>query len=1145
MSARINGEKLLVVLTESAAATACRSEPAAGRLSHKSLRVIIDSGASSHMLPCASLFDGLAMRAVQGSVSLGNSDYKLVIIGEGKTSMEILDYVLLVPDLSYGLISISKFDLKGYRTEMKKKKVKVFDEGGRLVLSGSLKGNLYFLDEDFMNVLWNGSQCVCGRDPESRGSAMAVSEDCGEVVEEVFSRGVQDAMVVEEPDVSGSANKRLSQTIAGKLPIQLLHERLGHLGEANILKGLRNKCWVGAQYTLEDVKDTRLPFCPTCMEGRMKAAPPSSSTRRQKFGLFEKMGMDYKGKFSTPDIHGNSGFYLVADYGSGNVFAYPCKSKDEEVALDILEKYKSVTLQASATLKVFQSDYDSVLLGSAVMNWLRDHNIRQQASVPYLHWQNGFIESNVGKVMDKARTLMCSGDVPKKYWSYAVLCACYLINRSLFGDSTKTPYEIRFGEPPDISHFVPFYCSGVYHKTKPERRGHWAKKAQRCRMLGYDEKAKNGYLVLDESTKSVLTRHDCAWDEASNQSVEPVAEKDDSDDEYFDVVEEEADSPAPENVSSEVQSTDSAADSTDDQFPYWNPADYVETASIALLERWVEEIKAHASVAGAEIGIEDLPRLPVVHSVEEVLAGPDGHLWQEAIDKEWQAFVDRNTFGPAAQEGRAMKTKLILKYVYKNDYTIVRKARLVACGYSQIKGVDYLETYAPTVSTVVVLIAIQIGAMYGFKFAQFDVSAAFLEGKNDFKNFARLPAALGGLRVEVIGNFYGEKQGPKIWNDMLNEIALSFGFERCPVHPCLYMFVDEGGFVYMVVHVDDGLMIFNCDEYKMKFIEHFRKHVQKIQDSDEVQRYIGMDFQFIPDENKIVLSHSLYISQRWGQYTPKFDTPMSATANLREAEANPENTSMLPDTGAFRFICDRARPDMLVVTGELSTRGDKDPSDLHKKQSERAKHYLSKTSRIGLTLGGLGKLQIFGYSDAAYITDGNCKSRLGGCVFLNLDSGSVRSFSKNDTTLTTTLSHSSTEAEIKAMDEWIREVMHVKDIYEFLCGSYDETIILYVDNLSAIDLCESIKQSHKVKHINLRIHFIREMIESGFLELRFVPTDENVADVLTKALGDEQFKKLCEILMSGHKGRMWWAESETVHFALNAQTVVQLYEEDF
>ena len=60
-------------------------------------------------------------------------------------------------------------------------------------------------------------------------------------------------------------------------------------------------------------------------------------------------------------------------------------------------------------------------------------------------------------------------------------------------------------------------------------------------------------------------------------------------------------------------------------------------------------------------------------------------------------------------------------------------------------------------------------------------------------------------------------------------------------------------------------------------------------------------------------------------------------------------------------------------------------------------NYLSTTSDLSLKLGGERDLTLFAYVDASYITDGNAKSRLGGCIFMGYDSGSVASFSRNDT----------------------------------------------------------------------------------------------------------------------------------------------------
>jgi hypothetical protein len=244
---------------------------------------------------------------------------------------------------------------------------------------------------------------------------------------------------------------------------------------------------------------------------------------------------------------------------------------------------------------------------------------------------------------------------------------------------------------------------------------------------------------------------------------------------------------------------------------------------------------------------------------------------------------------------------------------------------------------------------------------------------------------------------------------------------------------------------------------------------------------------------------------------------MSPSVNLRTAVPNVSNPSLLPDTGTFRFIADRARPDILVAVGELSTGGSVNPSDLHKATSERIKNYLSSTADLHIRLGGMGKLVVFGYSDASYVTDGNAKSRLGGCVFLGFDSGAVFSFSRNDT-IPSSLSHSSTEAEIKALDELIRELLHIIDLVRFTAGEVELPIKLYCDNKSAAALFASLKTSSRVKHINMRINFIREMISTGIIAIHFVPTAYNVADILTKPLAVEQFEFLRGILMLGHGG---------------------------
>ncbi len=101
--------------------------------------------------------------------------------------------------------------------------------------------------------------------------------------------------------------------------------------------------------------------------------------------------------------------------------------------------------------------------------------------------------------------------------------------------------------------------------------------------------------------------------------------------------------------------------------------------------------------------------------------------------------------------------------------------------------------------------------------------------------------------------------------------------------------------------------------------------------------------------------------------------------------------------------------------------------------------YLKTTHDLILNLGGNGPIKLFGFSDAQYNTHGKWG---GGVWFGGYDSGTIMSFSQNDTTV----SHSSTESEIKAIDLNIRTGNHLRDILEFLGHPQNVPTPLYVDS---------------------------------------------------------------------------------------------------
>ncbi|MBL4704061.1 MAG: DDE-type integrase/transposase/recombinase [Flavobacteriales bacterium] len=894
------------------------------------MRIIIDSGASCHMFPHDSILKDVV--ALNGTVRLGDGMKVIPIMGIGQTNIDCIQDVRLVPDVNFGVISIGIFDTMGFLTVFENGVCTIKDRQNQTVLVGHLENNLYFVTKDYMSKLKEGTVCPLHGSLLLRNGYVLGVHECG------------------------SAPRKRTNTTIGLSALEILHRIWGHLSEFNIKRALKLGMVHGSKYTYEDVKDLKLPVCFDCLKGRMKSAihdlPNLTEWKR-----FEKIGVDFKGFFPIRSIHGFKGFILISDFKTSFVTAVMVKSKGG--VLKILDDYNSMVVnQYNGSIKVLQSDYDTIFTSEQVTDWCKKRGIRVQVSAPYVHWQNGQIERDIQNVMDRSRILMHTFKVPPVYWDYAVLISCYLINRSPISNDTATPIELATGIKPDISHLIPFYAPGIYHVSKEERKGKggFTPKGRLCRMLGYDERSKNTYIVLDILTRSIYTRKSCIFD--LNNRNDPQF----SDFDQMDPLDIDDTDYTPENwVTSPVVSHDDDddddydGDDNDDggEYPYWKEYANVEVDDCHLKVVGVDDWNSdQLYISQNVIKLPDDPR-----SVHDALSGDSRDLWMVAIRKELEQFNTFKIFGPAEQAGRAMKTRLLLKYAYNNDYSIKAKARLVVCGYSQVKNVDYFETYSPTTTVSVILLLLQLAVSLDYPCATYDVSAAFLQGKQDIRQFAVLPRDITPddeplVRVEVLGNWYGTKQAPKIWNDRYDQIMILLGFVRCPVLPCLYYLHRGDDVITNCVHVDDGCVIGTSKDLIEQFITGFNKHVYKVTLLWEFKRYLGMDIMFSNNNRSVTITQTSYVKDKFSGFTKTVLTPMTPIHNLRIQSHNLENDSLLPDTGKFRYLADRTRPDILVATGEISTGGDKYPSNEHIKVSVRTKNYLSTTADLGLVFRG-------------------------------------------------------------------------------------------------------------------------------------------------------------------------------------------------
>ena len=109
---------------------------------------------------------------------------------------------------------------------------------------------------------------------------------------------------------------------------------------------------------------------------------------------------------------------------------------------------------------------------------------------------------------------------------------------------------------------------------------------------------------------------------------------------------------------------------------------------------------------------------------------------------------------------------------------------------------------------------------------------------------------------------------------------------------------------------------------------------------------------------------------------------------------------------------------------------------------------------------------------------------------------------------------SSSEAEYVAISEVCAEIMFLKQVVEFMGNKVALPIIVKVDNVGAIYLANNAVSGPRMKHVDIRYHFVQDLIEDGIIEISFVKSEENHSDIFTKNLGEELFKKHIANFMS-------------------------------
>ena len=199
------------------------------------------------------------------------------------------------------------------------------------------------------------------------------------------------------------------------------------------------------------------------------------------------------------------------------------------------------------------------------------------------------------------------------------------------------------------------------------------------------------------------------------------------------------------------------------------------------------------------------------------MSSPDSEKWLEAMKSEMQSMYD-NQVWTLIDPPEGIKT-IGCKWIFKKKTDMdgkvhTFKARLVAKGFKQTLGVDYDETFSPVAMLKSIRILMAIAAYYNYEIWQMDVKTAFLNGNLLEDVYMTQPEGFAHLEnsrkvCKLQRSIYGLKQASRSWNLRFDEAVKEFGFIKNEDEPCVYKKVSGNVLMFLVLYVDDILLIGN------------------------------------------------------------------------------------------------------------------------------------------------------------------------------------------------------------------------------------------------------------------------------------------------------------------------------------------------
>ncbi|RVW64151.1 Retrovirus-related Pol polyprotein from transposon TNT 1-94 [Vitis vinifera] len=463
---------------------------------------------------------------------------------------------------------------------------------------------------------------------------------------------------------------------------------------------------------------------------------------------------------------------------------------------------------------------------------------------------------------------------------------------------------------------------------------------------------------------------------------------------------------------------------------------------------------AFALAVAEEIGREE-PR-----SYKEAMESKDSKKWLSSMNDEMASLRKNQTWElvPLPEGVKPVDCKWLFKIKdgISEDEPPKYKSRLVAKGFSQKEGIDYNEVFSPVVKHKSIRVLLAMVSVFNLELDQLDVKTAFLHGNLEEEIYMKQPEGFVDSEKSdhvcfLKKSLYGLKQSPRQWYKRFDAFMVSHEFMRNQYDSCVYFkTLPDGSFIYLLLYVDD-MLIAAKNRAEINKLKQLLSSEFEMKDLGAAKKILGMEI--------------------WRDRDASLFTLPSTDEEVEYMKSVPYSSMV----GSLMYAMVCTRPDLAFAVSVVS-RFMSNPGKAHWEAVKWIMRYLKGSSSVCL---------VYGNGDVS--------------------SGLLES------SLQPTVALSTTEAEYMSLTEGVKEGMWLNGFLGSLGLNLSKPVI-YSDSQSALCLAKNPVYHERTKHIDVRLNFIRDVIEEKLFSIEKVATEVNPADMLTKLITTEKFKHSLDLV---------------------------------